>query len=105
MPGTINETGRKMAPMDRVQEPRRLTKADVPRLGSRIWLIWGKNSQHRSGDEIATFVVAFVVLITVNAFIQASAAPVVAKVVEVALAVVVVASIATALLLRIRFPR
>lgn len=94
-----------MAPMEPVQEPRRLTKADVPRLRSRMWLIWGKDSQHRSGGEIATFIVAFVVLITANAFIEASGASVVAKLAEVVLAVVIVASIATALLLRIRFPR
>jgi hypothetical protein len=94
-----------MVPMDPVQTPRQLTRADVPRLRSRIWLIWGKNSQHRSGGEIATFVVAFVLLITVNAFIQASGASVIAKVAEVMLAVVIAVSIATALLLRIRFPR
>ena len=91
--------------MEPVQEPRRLTRADVPGLRSRIWLIWGKNSRHRSGGEIATFVVAFVVLITTNAFIEASGAPVAEKVAEVILAVVIVVGVATALLLRIRSPR
>jgi hypothetical protein len=94
-----------MAPMDPVQEPRRLTKADVPRLRNRIWAISGKNSQHRSGGEIATFVVAFVLLMTVNAVIQASGASVIVKVAEVVLAVAIVVTTATALLLRIRFPR
>jgi uncharacterized membrane protein len=54
---------------------------------------------------MATFFVAFVLLITVNAVIQAPGASVITKVAGVVLAVAIDVTIATALILRIRFPR
>lgn len=89
--------------MDAAQQPRVITKADVPLLGDRIKQVLKGDSQHRSGWEIATYLIALVLLMAASSFIWHSAAGVALKVIESVIALLVIGAVGTAVLVTLRF--
>jgi hypothetical protein len=89
--------------MDPVQLPRRVTKADVPRLRDRTKAIWSGGYTNRSGWETAVYFIALVLLIVSGTLIRASHWAVGASVASGVLAFVVIVTLATAVLIKIRF--
>lgn len=89
--------------MDGVQLPRRVTKADVPRLPDRIGEVWNTNGRYRSVGEWVVHLAALVAVIIAVAFIWASSASAVQKVTESLGVMVMAVLIATPVLLKLRF--
>jgi hypothetical protein len=92
-----------LEPMIPAQQPRVTTKADVPHLGDRMKLVLKSDSQHRSGWEIATSLIAVVLLMTASSIIWHSASGIALKLVETVVALLVIGAVGTAVLVKIRF--
>ena len=90
--------------MDPVQLPRRVTRADVPRLQDRIKAVWSAGYPNRSGWETAVYFITLVVLIVSVSLIKASHLAVGASIALMVLAFIVIVTLATAVLVKIRFP-
>jgi hypothetical protein len=94
-----------LEPMGAVQHPRLITKSDVPRLGDRIKQVLSGSPQHRSGWENATYLISILLLMTASSIIWHSASGVALKLVEAVVALLVIGSAGTAVLLKLRFRR
>jgi len=94
-----------LEPMGAVQHPRLITKSDVPWLGDRIKQVLSGSSQRRSGWENATCLISIVLLMTASSIIWHSASGVTLKLIEAAVALFVIGSAATAVLVKLRFRR
>ena len=92
-----------LEPMDAAQQPRLITKADVPRLGDRIKQVLSGDSQHRSAWEIAAYVVSLVLLMTASSIIWNSSSGVGMRLIESVVVLLIVGAVSTAALLKIRF--
>jgi hypothetical protein len=93
-----------LPPMDAVQEPRLVRRADVPRLRDRVRIVHSKEGhQYRSGREVATSVISLVAVCAVTLFISMSASGTASKFAESIGAFVVITLVSTALLVRMRF--
>jgi hypothetical protein len=92
-----------LEPMGPAQKPRLITKADVPRLGDRIKDVLKSDSQHRSGWEITVSVISLVLLMSANSVIWGSPSNVGLKIVESIIALAVMGTAATAVLVKLRF--
>ena len=90
-------------PMVPAQQPRVITKADVPLLGDRVKQVLKSDSQHRSGWEIAAYLISFVLLMTASSFIWDSASGVGLKLVESVVALLIIGTLGTAVLVKLRF--
>ena len=89
--------------MDPAQQPRLITKGDVPRLGDRIKQVNTGDSQHRSGWEITAYVVSLVLLMTASSIIWQSSSGVGMKLTEAVVAVLVISAVGSAVLVKCRF--
>jgi hypothetical protein len=89
--------------MDPAQQPRRITKADVPRLGDRVKQVLKDDSQHRSGWEITAYAVSVVLLMTASSIIWHSSSGFVMKLIESVGAVLLIGAVGTAVLVKLRF--
>jgi riboflavin biosynthesis pyrimidine reductase len=90
--------------MDPVQEPRLVTRADVPRLRDRVRIVLSKEGrQYRSSQEVTTSVIILVVVCAATLFISMSEASAEAKFAESIGAFVVITFVSTAFLVKIRF--
>jgi hypothetical protein len=98
--GVIQTTPSKM---DRVQIPRQISKVDVPRLTDRIRQVWKADAQHRPIGEWVVHVTALVAFFGVSTIIWASDAHFALKVIASTAVLLVVAVIATPVLLKLRF--
>ena len=94
-----------LEPMDPVHQPRRTTKADLPRLGDRVRDVLKNDLQHQSAWGVAVCVSELVLLSVVSSLIWGSGSSSGAKVVESVLALALVIVISTAILVKIRFGR
>jgi len=92
-----------LEPMGAVQRPRLITKSDVPRLRDRIKQVLTGGWQHRSVRENATCLISIVLLMTASSIIWHSASGVALKLVEAVVALVVIGSIGTAILVKLHF--
>jgi hypothetical protein len=92
-----------LEPMGSAQKPRLITKADVPRLGDRIKDVLKSDSQHRSGWEITVSVISLVLLMSANSVIWGSPSSVGSKIVGSIIALAVMGTAATAILVKLRF--
>ena len=92
-----------LEPMDAVQQPRLITKSDVPRLGDRIKQVLSDSSLHRSGWENTTYLISIVLLMTASSIIWHSASGVALKLIESVVALLVIGSAGTAVLVKLRF--
>jgi hypothetical protein len=94
-----------LPPIDAVQEPRRLTRADVPCLGDRLMTVLSSEGrQYRSGWETAvSFIsIAFVTAASVLIWRQPTAS-IGMRIVETILAVLLMIGVATAIMVKLRF--
>jgi len=90
--------------MNPVQEPRLVTRADVPRLSDRVRVVLSKEGrQYRSNWEVATSVISLVVVCGATLLVSMSASSGEMKFAESIGAFVVITLASTALLVRIRF--
>jgi hypothetical protein len=90
--------------IDPVQEPRLVTRADVPRLSGRVRIVLSKEGrQYRSGQEVAASVISLVVASAATLFVSMSASSAATKFAESIGAFVVVTLVSTAFLVKIRF--
>ena len=92
-----------LEPMGAVERPRLITKSDVPQLRDRIKQVLSGGSQHRSVWENATCLISIVLLMTASSFIWHSASGVALKLVEAVVALLVIGTIGTAILVKFRF--
>jgi hypothetical protein len=83
--------------------PRRVTKADVPRLRDRTKAVWSGGYANRSGWETAVYFITLVLLIVSGSLIRASDWAVGASIGLGVLAFIVIVTLATAVLMKIRF--
>jgi hypothetical protein len=89
--------------MSPAQQPRVTTKADVPHLGDRAKQVLKSDSQHRSGWEIATYLISLVLLMTASSIIWHSSSGVAMKLIESVVALLVIGGAGTAVLVKLRF--
>jgi hypothetical protein len=83
--------------------PRRVTKADVPELRDRIKAVWSAGYADRSGWETAVYSITLVLLIVSGSLIRASHWAVGASIACGVLAFIVMVTLATAVVIKIRF--
>jgi hypothetical protein len=102
--GSSRASGYSFPPMDAIQEPRRLTRADIPRLGDRVrTVLTNEGRQYRSGWETAASFIS-VALVSAASFLVwwPSTASIGMRMVETILAVVITA-VSTAIMVKLRF--
>ena len=92
-----------LQPMGPAQQPRVITKSDVPRLLDRVRDVLKSDAQHRSGWEIATYVIGLVLLMTASSVIWQSSSSIGLKVTESVVALVAIGAASTAILVKLRF--
>src|ERR1700680_5069519 len=85
-------------PMDAVQQPRRITKADVPRFGDRVRDVLTSDLQHRSAWEVTIAIIGVVLLMTSSSVMWGTGSTTQQKVVESIVALALVAAVSTAIL-------
>ena len=89
--------------MDPVGRPRRLTRADVPRLTDRFRAVRRGGPSDRSAGEHAVSIVECLLLLTISALIAGASGGFGLKMVEWMVAVLVIGTVCTAIQVRIRF--
>jgi hypothetical protein len=94
-----------LQPMDAVQEPRRLTRADVPRLGDRVkTVLSNEGREYRTGWEtVASFMSAAFVSAASFLVWSLPTTSLGVRIVETALAALLVAAVSTAIMVKLRF--
>jgi hypothetical protein len=83
--------------------PRRATRADAPRLRDRTKAVWSGGYTNRSGWETAVYFITLVLLIVSGSLLRASHWAVGASIALGVLAFILLVTLATAVLIKIRF--
>jgi hypothetical protein len=89
--------------MDGVRPPRRVSKADVPRLGDQIKEVWKVDGQQRPAGERAVHISVLIVYLGFGTVIWESSGSAPLRVFGLAAVLIVLVCIATPVLLRLRF--
>jgi hypothetical protein len=90
-------------PMGAAQQARVTTKADAPRLGDRVKEVLKSDSQHRSGWEWTVYVVSLVLVVTAGSIIWRLSLGIGMRVITAVIALLVIGSVSTAILVKLRF--
>ena len=93
-----------LEPMGAAQQARLTTKSDVPRLGDRVKEVLKSGSQHRSGREWTVYVVSLVLIVTSGSIIWQLSMGVGLTLIAAVIALLVIGSVSTAILVKLRFP-
>ncbi len=82
---------------------RVITKSDVPRLGDRVKEVLVSDSQHRSGWEITVYVISLALLLTASSIIWNLSSGIALKLGASVVALLLIGSVSTAILVKLRF--